>query len=114
QPCGVPADMRDGWRAAGQRGRPARLAWEKRVTSLPPDQHAEFNRRLAGDLPVEALAGAVRGLKETLAAAPKDIATRASSELALGALTAAVPEMIGGGCGRDPCDDTPPPTSSGP
>jgi transketolase len=47
-------------------------------------------------LPKEALAAAVRGLKEQLAAAPKDIATRASSEFALGALTAAVPEMIGG------------------
>ena len=95
-PFEVPADIRDAWRAVGQRGRAARLAWEKRVTSLPPDQYAEFNRRLAGDLPVEALAAAVRGLKETLAAAPKEIATRASSELALGALTAAVPEMIGG------------------
>jgi transketolase len=95
-PFEVPPDIRDAWRAAGQRGRPARLAWEKRVASLPADRRAEFSRRLVGDLPKEALAAAVRGLKEQLAAAPKEIATRASSEFALGALTAAVPEMIGG------------------
>ena len=95
-PFEAPPDIRDAWRAAGQRGRPARLAWEKRVASLPADRRAEFSRRLAGDLPKEALAAAVRGLKEQLAATPKEIATRASSEFALGALTAAVPEMIGG------------------
>jgi transketolase len=95
-PFEVPADIRDAWRAAGQRGRPARLAWEKRVASLPADRRAEFNRRVAGDLPKEALAAAVRGLKETLAAAPKEIASRAASEFALGALTVALPEMIGG------------------
>ena len=95
-PFVVPADIRDAWRAAGQRSRPARLAWEERVASLAAGQRAEFNRRLAGDLPEEALAGAVRSLKEKLAAAPKEIATRAASEFALGALTAALPEMIGG------------------
>ena len=95
-PFEVPADIRDGWHTAGQRGQPARHAWEKRVASLPADRRAEFNRRIAGDLPKEALAAAVLGLKEKLAAAPKEIATRAASEFALGALTAAVPEMIGG------------------
>jgi transketolase len=95
-PFEVPDDIRDAWRAAGQRSRPARLAWEKRVASLPADRRAEFGRRLAGDLPKEALAAAVRGLKEQLATTPKEIATRSSSEFALGALTAAVPEMIGG------------------
>ena len=38
----------------------------------------------------------MRELKEKLAAAPKEIATRIASENALEALTAAVPEMIGG------------------
>src|SRR5215468_11234133 len=67
-PFEVPPDMRDAWRAAGQRGQAARLAWEKRVASLPVDRRAEFNRRLAGDLPKEALNDAVHGLKEKLAA----------------------------------------------
>ncbi len=95
-PFEVPADIRDAWRAAGQRGRPARLAWEKRVANLAADRRAEFRRRVAGELPQEGLTAAVRGLKEKLAAAPKEIATRAASEFALGALTEAVPEMIGG------------------
>ena len=38
----------------------------------------------------------MRAVKEKLAAAPKEIATRTASESALEALTAAVPEMIGG------------------
>jgi len=95
-PFEVPADIRDAWRAAGQRGRPARLAWEKRVASLAADRRAELSRRLAGELPKEALAAAVCGLKEKLAAAPKEVATRSASEFALEAVTAAVPEMIGG------------------
>src|ERR1700758_3834140 len=50
-PFEVPADVRDTWRAAGQRGRPARLAWEKRVANLAADRRAEFSRRLAGEVP---------------------------------------------------------------
>jgi len=95
-PFEVPSDILDAWRTAGQHGRLARLSWEKRVAGLPADRRAEFNRRLAGVLPDQALGAAVRSLKESLAAAPKEIATRAASELALGALTAAVPEMVGG------------------
>jgi transketolase len=95
-PFEVPADVREAWRAAGLRGKPAHLAWDKRVANLAADKRAELNRRLAGDLPEAALAAAIRALKEKLAAAPKDIATRAASEFALEALTAAVPEMIGG------------------
>jgi transketolase len=95
-PFEVPADIRDAWRTAGQRGRPARLAWDKRVASLAADKRAEFKRRVAGDLPNEALAAAIRGIKEKLAAAPQEIATRKASEFALEALAPAVPEMIGG------------------
>ena len=39
---------------------------------------------------------AVRRIKETLAATPREIATRAASEFALETLTAAVPDMVGG------------------
>jgi transketolase len=92
----VPGDIRDAWRAAGQRGRPARLAWEKRLANLPAEKRAEFDRRIAGELPQAALDAAIRGVKEKFLAAPKEIATRAASEVALEALTAAVPEMIGG------------------
>src|ERR1700691_628745 len=92
----IPRPILDQWRAAGARGRPARLAWQQRVAALPAEKRAEFERRTRGELPAKKLAAAVRGVKEALAQTPKEIATRAASELALDALTVALPEMIGG------------------
>ncbi|MET0629458.1 MAG: transketolase C-terminal domain-containing protein, partial [Xanthobacteraceae bacterium] len=83
-------------RTAGQRSKAARAAWSQRLKALAADRRAEFERRVAGELPKDRLATAVRTIKEKLTAAPKEIATRAASENALDALTAAVPEMIGG------------------
>jgi transketolase len=91
----VPDDIRALWRKAGERSKEARKAWDKRLGALAPDQRGEFERRIRGELP-KALAAAVRGMKEKLAAAPKDIASRSSSELALETLIETVPEMIGG------------------
>jgi transketolase len=95
-PFEVPADVRALWRRAGERGKPAREAWLQRVSTLPPTQRVDFERRIRGELPKDKLANAVRGVKEKLAASPKEIATRSSSEFALESLTSAVPEMIGG------------------
>ncbi len=95
-PFQIPTDVLTSWRAAGQRSKNARKEWDKRLAALPADKRAEFERRMRGDLPVAQLAAAVRAVKETLAATPKDIATRSSSEFALEALVPAVPEMIGG------------------
>ncbi len=94
-PFEIPAPILDQWRAAGSRGRPARLAWEKRFATIEADKRAEFTRRLSGDLAGK-LTAAVADLKHRLADAPKEIATRAASEFALDTLTAALPEMIGG------------------
>ena len=91
----TPADIRGQWRAAGERNRPARLAWEQRLAALDPGQRAEFLRRMRGEV-AERLAPAISKMKQLLAQAPKDIATRAASEFTLDALTAALPEMIGG------------------
>jgi transketolase len=95
-PFEIPADILAAWRAAGQRSQSARQDWDQRMQSLSADRRAEFERRMRGDLPAQALAAVVRTTKESLAAAPKDIATRSSSELALESLVPAVPEMIGG------------------
>src|SRR5580658_8843362 len=94
-PFEIPTTIREAWRAAGARGNPARLAWKERLAASDPLHHAEFERRLRGELS-ELFPGAVRALKEKLSASPKEIATRAASELALDSLTAALPEMIGG------------------
>jgi transketolase len=105
-PFEVPGDIGAAWRAAGARARNTRLTWEQRLAGLAPDRRAAFDRRLAGDLPHDALAAAVRGVKEKLAAAPREIATRVASESALEALTAAVPEMVGGSADLTGSDNT--------
>jgi transketolase len=94
-PFVVPDDILGDWRKAGQRSKDARKAWENKLGGLAPDVKSEFERRIKGELP-KALTDAVKAVKETLAKAPKEIATRASSEFALEGLVPAVPEMIGG------------------
>jgi len=96
EPFDVPEHVLSAWRAAGRRSKAAHAEWAKRLAALDAGQRAEFERRMKGELPQQALADAVRKVKETLAATPKDIATRSSSEFALEALVPAVPEMIGG------------------
>ena len=94
-PFEIPKDILDAWRAAGSRGKAAREAWTKMLAAKDAGMRAEFERRTKGDLP-KALTEAVAKMKASLAAAPKEIATRTASEHALEVLTAAVPEMIGG------------------
>ncbi len=94
-PFQLPAEVLTQWRAAGQRSQSARAAWSKRLVALPADKRAEFERRMKGDLP-GALNGAIRAVKESLAATPKEIATRTACEFALETIIPAVPEMIGG------------------
>jgi transketolase len=94
-PFEIPADIAKRWRAAGEANKLARLAWEQRLAALAADKRAEFERRSRGETG-DALARTVAGLKQKFAQDPKEIATRAASELALDALTAALPEMLGG------------------
>jgi transketolase len=95
-PFEIPADILSAWRAAGGRGKATREAWSKRLSSKDAATRGEFERRLRGDLPAQALSNAVAAMKDKLAAEKKDIATRAASELALEGLAPAVPEMVGG------------------
>jgi len=95
-PFEIPADVLAQWRSAGQRGKEARLAWEKRLAALPPQTRTEFLRRMGGELPKDKLVAAVSAVKQQLAAAPKEMATRSASQLALEALVPALPELIGG------------------
>jgi transketolase len=94
-PFQIPAEVLTQWRAAGQRSKAARAAWDKRIAALPADKRTEFERRMRGDLP-GALNTAVRTVKESLHKEPKEIATRIACEFALDSIIPAVPEMIGG------------------
>ena len=94
-PFEIPSDVLNWWRSAGRRSKAAHKTWNDRLIGLPADKRGELVRRINGDLPL-GLGDAVRGFKQKLVAEPKDIATRVASESALGALTAAIPEMVGG------------------
>ncbi len=91
-PFEIPADVLGHWRAAGAKGAAARTAWEARAAAHP--QAAELARRMAGELPADM--SAADAYIQSLIANPPTVATRKSSEMALEALTAAMPEMIGG------------------
>jgi transketolase len=95
-PFEIPADILSAWRVAGERSKPAHADWNKTLAALDTAKRAEFSRRMQGDLPVKALADAVRAVKDSLAASPKEIATRTACEFALESLIPALPEMIGG------------------
>lgn len=90
-PFEIPADILDAWRAAGKRGAAAHQDWQKRLNSNANGE--EFARRMNGELPQT---GAMQDYLASLVANPAKVATRKASEMALEALTAAIPELVGG------------------
>jgi transketolase len=95
-PFEIPAEILSAWRKAGERSKPTHADWNTRLAALDAGQRVEFERRMKGDLPKQALADAVRAVKQSLTATPKEIATRTACEFALESLIPALPEMIGG------------------
>jgi len=95
-PFEIPTDVLKAWRTVGARSKGVHADWRKRLAALDGGKRAEFERRMRGDLPKQALAAAVHAVKEKLAAQPKDMATRAASEFALESLIPALPDMVGG------------------
>ena len=91
----IPKETLDAWRAAGTRSANEVGAWQGRLNALAADKKAEFNRRLAGNLP-GALATAFEAYKQKLAADKPKVATRKSSQMALDVINAVVPETVGG------------------
>ena len=88
----VPADILSAWRATGERGAKASADWDVRFNAS--DKRAQFDAQMAdiGDKADAAIEGHIRAL----AAEPAKVATRKASEMALGPLTEALPQMIGG------------------
>ncbi len=105
EPFSVPADIVALWRDAGGRAAAERARWETRLAALPADRRAEFERRIAGELPA-ALGEAVVALKTRLAKEPQTVATRKASELVLEAITPAVPELVLGSADLTPSNNT--------
>ena len=90
-PFVVPDDILADWRALGQPGAAERAEWQQRAASDPNGR--EFARRMSGDLPADT---GIEAHIASLLAEPPKVATRKASEMALGALTAALPDLIGG------------------
>ncbi|GAB4368531.1 MAG: transketolase [Kiloniellaceae bacterium] len=93
RPFEIPADIRNAWLAAGQRGRRERAAWSQRLEASP--QCGAFAARVAGDLPAD-FAKVIDGLKQKFSSEKPALATRQSSQKVLEALVPAVPGLIGG------------------
>jgi transketolase len=94
-PFAVPAPILEAWRAAGRQGAAAEAAWATRFAGTDPALRAEFQRRLEGRLP-EALGPALAKHIESLIETKPKMATRKSSEAALKAINAVMPETVGG------------------
>jgi transketolase len=92
-PFDIPDDILTGWRAAGRRGASARRAWEARLAASP--RRGEFETFLNGDVASE-VAGPLKTFREKLAVEKPKLATRKSSEMALGVINAATKATIGG------------------
>ncbi len=88
----IPAEILADWRSLGVRGAASHAQWHGRAAADP--QFDEFKRRMAGELPADK--SAAHDYMSGLLANPPKVATRKSSEMALGVLTAAIPELIGG------------------
>ncbi|SCW85502.1 transketolase [Ancylobacter rudongensis] len=95
EPFVIPSDVLDAWRLAGLRSRQAHKNWNQRLSEADVELRGEFERRVRGDLPSK-LGETVAAVIAKARADGGAVATRKSSEIVLEALTAALPEMVGG------------------
>ncbi len=94
-PFEIPAEIQAAWRQAGARNAAAQAEWAQALAALPAEEAAEFQRRMAGELPA-AYAPAFQAYIAKLVADKPKWATRKASQMALEALNPVLPEAIGG------------------
>lgn len=94
-PFEIPQAILKPWRAAGERGTPASVAWRARLADADKGLIETFRRAIAGDLPKE-LTGAIAAYKRQLSEEQPSVATRKASQMALEVINGVVPETIGG------------------
>ncbi|KWV95834.1 transketolase [Erythrobacter sp. AP23] len=90
-PFEVPDQVLTDWRGTRERGAKQRAEWHGRL--VDHDQRAEFERRIAGDLPH---GDAAENYIASLIAEPQNVATRKASEMALAEINPRLPDTIGG------------------
>jgi transketolase len=105
EPFVVPEDILGAWRAVGRKGKGKRNKWRRLLKSKAPELRAEFERRLAGDLPKD-FDAVVDAYKQKLAAEAPEIATRKAGEAALKVIAPVVPELITSSADLTPSNNT--------
>ncbi|AVO41205.1 transketolase [Simplicispira suum] len=96
-PFEVPAEVYADWNAK-EAGAQAQAEWNQRFAAYRaafPELAAEFERRMAGDLPKHFAQTAVDAVVDAHTKG-ETVASRKASQLALEAFTAKLPEMLGG------------------
>jgi transketolase len=100
----IPGDVMEFYREAVERGREQEMEWNEKLDSYKkeyPELGAELERRLSDELP--------EGWDSQIPSFPADakgMATRASSGKVLNALSAKLPELIGGSADLTPSNNT--------
>ncbi len=89
----IPEAILGVWRAAGTRSRQVRADWETRAKGHA--KYAQFSAEVAGTLPADFMTK-MADYKRGLVADKPNVATRKSSEMALGIVNNAIPAMMGG------------------
>ena len=92
-PFEIPADCLAAWRAAGKRSEGVRAAWEARLAAH--DKREAFTRANACEIPAD-FAVKMAEYKAGLVASKPNVATRKSSEMALGVINDAIEIALGG------------------
>ncbi len=91
-PFEVPAEILADWRSLSVRGAAARAEWEARLAASPARTDFEVGQQGLAGRAIPAIQAYVDGLL----ANPQKVATRKASEMVLGPLTEALPQLIGG------------------
>src|SRR5690606_6955886 len=97
EPFHVPQDIYDAWNATGA-GREREEAWNQAMAAYReafPEQAAEFERRMRGELPDSFAAHADEYIAKLQAEGPK-VASRKASQMAIEAYAPRLPELVGG------------------
>lgn len=90
-PFEIPADIREAWLERTASGKHLHVKWKDTLASH--SERSEFERRMSGEIDPSA---AMSGYMAQLVVDRPKVATRKSSEMALGPLTEAFPELLGG------------------
>src|SRR5471032_2480471 len=94
-PFEIPEPIFTAWRKVGAKGKSARRKWVKRHAAMAPEDRAEFDRRLKGDIPAE-VENAIAAFKRKLETDKPSWATRKSSQETLEVINPLLPDAVGG------------------